>query len=94
MTKRGEALGLQYPLEVYNAAAAYLQARRAQERHPSNSTLDEQRTAAHDSLMWELQRAGIAYDDREDAARLAQEIVGLDYDAARLAALMAAYAET
>jgi hypothetical protein len=56
-------------------AREYWRVRRLQEQDHTDPALDWQRTEAHDRLLLQMDREGIAYSDREEAAQIAREIV-------------------
>ena len=64
------------PDELTRRANAYVEARRAQQLDHTDPTLDDARTEAHDALMMQLDIEGVHYGDREDAARIAMEMIG------------------
>ena len=65
--------------ELARRIQEYLDARRAQEQNHIDETLNWRRTEAHDALMIQMDIDGVHYEDREDAARIAQEIVNERY---------------
>jgi hypothetical protein len=61
--------------ELRDRAEIYIRARTAQEFDHTDPDLEHARTEAHESFMIQLDIEHIYYEDREHAARIAQDIV-------------------
>jgi hypothetical protein len=68
--------------ELERRARAYIEVRRKQELNHTDEALNHRRAELHDALMMQLDIEGIDYEDREDAARIAQDIVDGEYEIA------------
>lgn len=70
-------------MTLLEIAKKYWEIRHAQEIDHTNAELDLRCSEAHSELVWQLHAEGIEFKDREDAARIALEVISSEREVGR-----------